>query len=116
MKTITAIIMTIITICLLTMPAAAEVVNRGEYYPRLSVVTACERVGDSDLWVIICTDKNGEQWAFYGEEEDAHIGNIYNLLMINMGEDEEADEIVDAFFEGRMDDHVLRDWLNGNWQ
>ena len=70
----------------------------------------------TDLWVISVTDKDGQVWDFYGEEEDAHVGNIYNLLMWNLGEREEADEIVEVYYEGRMDDTALMAWLTGEWQ
>ena len=115
------IIATIITAIIMVstafaMPASAEVGDRGEFYPRLAVVTSYERIGDTDLWVIVCTDKDGEEWAFYGEREDAHIGNVYNLLMWNMGEAEEEDEIIEVYYEGRMDDHALMAWLSGDWQ
>lgn len=121
-KTIkTIIIATIITAVIMistafAMPAVAEVGDRGEFYPRLAVVTSYERIGETDLWVITCTDKDGDEWAFYGEEEDAHIGNIYNLLMWNMGENEEEDEIVEVYYEGRMNEDALSDWLTGAWQ
>lgn len=111
-------IATIITIiALLTIATAtAEIGDRGEFYPRLAVVTAYERIGDTDLWVITCTDKDGAEWSFHGEREDAHIGNVFNLLMWNMGEREEDDEIIEVYYEGRMDDHALMAWLSGDWQ
>lgn len=117
----TIIIATIITAIIMistafAMPAVAEVGDRGEFYPRLAVVTSYERIGETDLWVITCTDKDGNEWAFYGEKEDAHIGNIYNLLMWNMNEAEEEDEIIEVYFEGRMDLDALRDWMTGAWQ
>lgn len=97
-------------------PASAEIGDRGEFYPLLTVVTAYEQIGNTDLWVISVTDKDGRVWDFYGEEEDAHIGNIYNLLMWNMGEREEDDEIVEVYFEGTMDNTSLMAWLTGEWQ
>lgn len=121
-KTIkTIIIATIVTCaimisCACAMPACAEVGDRGEFYPRLAVVTAYEQIGDTDLWVIEVTDKDGEVWSFYGEEEDAEIGNIFNLLMWNLGEAEEADEIVEVYYEGRLDNAGLMAWLAGDWQ
>ena len=121
-KTIkTIMIATIITVmimvsCALAMPAVAEVGDRGEFYPRLAVVTSYERIGDTDEWIIICTDKDGEEWAFYGEREDARIGNIFNLIMWNLSENEEDDEIIEAYYEGCMDQRALRAWLEGDWQ
>ena len=107
------IIATIITITILTACACAiaEVGDRGEFYPRLAVVTSYERIEDSDLWVITCTDKDGNEWAFYGEDEDAHIGNIFNLLMWNLGETEEEDEIVEVYYEGEMTPVELAHWM-----
>ena len=111
----TAITLAIITLCGIA-TANAEVGDRGEFYPRLAVVTAYEQIGDTDLWVITCMDKDGNLWDFYGEEEDAHVGNIFNLLMWNMGEREEDDEIVEVYYEGRMDNEALMAWMTGEWQ
>lgn len=115
-STATAITIAIIIACSFVMTASAEVGDRGEFYPLLTVVTGYERIGDTDMWIIDCTDKDGRVWSFYGEKEDAHIGNVYNLLMWNMGEAEEDDEIIEVYYEGRMDDHALMAWLNGSWQ
>lgn len=117
----TIIIATIITVIIMistafALPASAEVGDRGEFYPRLAVVTSYERIDETDLWVITCTDKDGDEWAFYGEEEDAHIGNIFNLLMWNLGENEEEDEIVEVYYEGCMDLDALSAWLGRDWQ
>lgn len=79
-------------------------------------MTAYERIGDTDEWIITCTDKDGKEWSFFGEKEDAHIGNIYNLLMWNIGEAEEDDEIIEVYFEGCMNENALYDWLMGVWQ
>ena len=106
----TAITMTIIIACSFVLPASAEVGDRGEFYPRLTVVTAYEQVGD--LWIIDCTDKDGMVWSFYGEEEDAHIGTMFNLLMWNMGEAEEDDEIIEVYYEGEMDTMQMVQWLS----
>lgn len=113
---ITAIITAIIIALSILTPACAEVGDRGEFYPRLAVVTAYERIGDTDLWIIEVTDKDGEVWSFYGEEEDAHIGIMFNLLMWNMGEREEEDEIIEVYYEGRMDQQAMMAWLTGEWQ
>ena len=116
MKTITAIALALILTIAIALPATAEVGDRGEFYPRLAVVTAYERIGDTDLWIIEVTDKDGEVWSFYGEEEDAHVGIMFNLLMWNMGEAEEEDEIIEVYYEGRLDNAGLMAWLTGEWQ
>ena len=114
-------IATAITLCIITLcgiaTAHAEVGDRGEFYPLLAVVTGYERIGDTDLWVIDVTDKDGRVWSFYGEEDDAHIGIMFNLLMWNLGgEHEEEDEIVEVYYEGRMDQQAMMAWLSGEWQ
>lgn len=114
MKKITAIITALILTFAIALPACAEIGDCGEFYPRLAVVTSYEQVGD--LWIIDCTDKDGMVWSFYGEEEDAHIGNVFNLLMWNMGEAEEDDEIIEVYYEGCMDNQALIAWLTGEWQ
>lgn len=92
--------------------AVAEVGDHGEFYPRLAVVTSYEKLGDSDTWMIICTDKDGDEWAFYGEKEDAHIGSVVNLLMWNIGENEEENEIVEVYYEGEMTPIEIAHWMN----
>ena len=111
--TIATIVTTLIIAFCGIATASAEVGDRGEFYPRLAVVTAWERLGDTDLYIITVTDKDGEEWAFYGEEEDARIGIIFNLLMWNHGEHEEDDEIVEVYREGRMDSLQLSKWMRG---
>ena len=115
-STATAITIAIIIVCSFVMTASAEVGDRGEFYPLLTVVTGYERIGDTDMWIIDCTDKDGRVWSFYGEEEDAHIGIMFNLLMWNMGEAEEDDEIIEVYYEGRLDNAGLMAWLSGEWQ
>lgn len=107
MKTLKiAIIATIATTLIIALcgiaTATAEVGDRGEFYPLLTVVTGYEQLGDTDIWTIDCTDRFGRVWSFYGEKEDAHIGYIYNLLMWNLGETEEEDEVIEVYYEGMM--------------
>ncbi len=108
------IIATIITITILTACACAvaEVGDRGEFYPRLTVVTSYERLGDTDEYIINCTDKDGMVWSFYGEEEDAHIGTLFNLLMWNMHEEEEQDEVIEVYYEGELSPVEMAHWMN----
>ena len=112
----TAITIAIILTCGFALSASAEVGDRGEFYPLLAVVTGYKQIGDTDLWIIDVTDKDGRVWSFYGEEEDCHIGTMFNLLMCNMGEAEEDDEIVEVYYEGTMDNAALMAWLTGEWQ
>lgn len=107
----TAITIALILTFAIMMPACAEVGDRGEFYPRLTVVVGYERIGDTDMWIIDCMDKDGQVWSFYGEEEDAHIGIMFNLLMWNMGEAEEDDEIIEVYYEGRMDTMQMMKWM-----
>lgn len=106
-----ATIITIVTIILCGVAMAKADPDHGEFYPRLAVVTGYNRIGETDLWVIEVTDKDGQVWAFYGEAEDAHIGTMFNLLMWDLGEAEEDDEIVEVYYEGDMTNGQLMDWL-----
>lgn len=96
MKKVTVII---IILCAIV-TATAEVGDRGEFYPRLTVVIEKEQNIDIDLWVIYCQDKDGNMWAFYDDEGVWNVGDIANLLMWNVGEHEEEDEIIEAYWEG----------------
>lgn len=110
--TATIITVAIMLACACTMPASAEVGDRGEFYPRLTVVTGYEKLGGTDEWVIYCTDKDGMVWSFYGEEEDAYIGTLFNLLMWNMGEEEEQDEVIEVYYEGELSPVEMAHWMN----
>ena len=107
----TIITVAIMLACACVLPASAEVGDRGEFYPRLTVVTSYERLGDTDEYIINCTDKDGMVWSFYGEEEDAHIGTMFNLLMWNMHEEEEQDEVIEVYYEGTMNAVEMARWL-----
>lgn len=110
MKTLKVIsIALMICSMLMVMIAVGSASAEEEQTSRLAVVTAYERVIDSDEWIISCTDKDGNIWSFKGEEEDAHIGYLYNLLMID-------DRVVDAYCKGRLTDDALFAWLTGEWQ
>lgn len=99
MKKAIAIIIAITALCAIA-TATAEVGDRGEFYPRLTVVVEREQIADTDLWVIYCQDKDGNVWTFYDDEGEWNIGDIANLLMWNMGECEEEDEIIEVYWEG----------------
>lgn len=95
-------IATIITIiimlsCAYALPASAD---HGEFYPRLTVVVEKEQTADRGSWVIYCQDRNSNVWAFYDNEGVWNVGDIANLLMWNVGENEEEDEIIEAYWEG----------------
>ena len=105
------IIATIITCiiiigCSTMLPACAE--DRGEFYPKLTVVVGCEQIAP-DLWIIDCMDKTGNVWNFYEDEEPWEEGDLANLLMWNMGEAEEEDEVIEVYYEGHLDN--LEAWI-----
>jgi len=104
--TIIATIATIIIIfsCALALPAVAEVCDRGEFYPRLTVVVETEQVEDSNLWIVYCQDKDGNVWAFFSGEDDWDEGDVANLLMKRVTEHEEEDEIIEVYWEGYTED------------
>lgn len=108
----TALTLAIIISCACAMPAVAEHADHGEFFPQLSVVVGYEQISANE-WIIECMDKDGEVWGFYGEEEDAHIGNIFNLLLWDTGDEI---QVVECYYEGRMTEDALRAWMAGDWQ
>lgn len=97
------IIATIVTVLILVstafaLPAKAEA-DRGEFYPKLTVVVSSVRI-DTGLWVVDCRDQEGNKWSFFDDEGTWEYGDIANLLMWNMGEREEDDEIIEVYWEG----------------
>jgi len=77
--------------------------DRGEFYPRLTVVI--DVVELSNLRYIACQDKDGNIWGFYDDEAEWDVGDIANLLMWNMGEREEDDEIIEVYWEGYTENY-----------
>ena len=80
-------------------PASAE--DRGEFYPKLTVVFESEKIGD--CWIVYCIDKSQNIWSFFDDEGIWAPGDIANLLMWNMGEREEEDEIIEIYWEGHAE-------------
>lgn len=105
MKKAITIIIAIVALCMIA-AATAEVGDRGEFYPRLTVVVEREQIADTDLWVIYCQDKDGNVWTFYDDEGEWNVGDIANLLMWNVGECEEEDEIIEVYWEGYTENPI----------
>lgn len=93
--TIIATIITalIIVSCAYAMPANAE----QEVYPKLTIVISSVRI-ENNLWVVDCQDKEGNVWSFFEDEGAWKQGDIANLLMMAMENDE--DEVIEAYWEG----------------
>lgn len=104
----TAITIAIMISCACAMPAQAAPADHGEFFPCLSVVVGYEHV-TAEEWLIECMDKDGEIWSFYGEEEDAHIGIMFNLLLWDLGDEI---QVVECYYEGRMEQDAMMEWMN----
>ena len=100
-----AVIITIAILfsCAYAIPAHAEQ-DRGEFYPRLTVVIEKEQTEEPGWWVVICRDKDGNLWTFYDDEEEWNVGDIANFLMWNTSEHEEDDKIIEVYWEGYTED------------
>jgi len=94
-----AIIATIITVVIITLCGIATAET---LYPRLTVVIGSEEVAPN-LWEIECVDKVGHVWSFLEDEEPWNVGDIANLLMVDLGEDEETHKIIEVWFEGHLE-------------
>ena len=92
-----AVMVVVMVICGCACAQAGEL-ERGEFYPKLTVVFEIETIGG--LQVVHCEDNSQNQWSFFDDENYYKVGDIVNLLMWNMGEREENDEIVEAYKEG----------------
>lgn len=96
---ITAII---ICSCACAIPAGAEA-ERPEFYPKLTIVTNAQQLSDGS-WLVTCHDQDGQDWAFYDDENTWKIGDLANCLMWTVGNTEETDEIIEVYFEGHTED------------
>ena len=90
-------LVTITCACILALficfPAEAEL-EHGEMYPKLTVVIESTKI--DDLWLVSCRDREGNVWAFWDDEGTWDYGDIANLLIWNI----EEDEIIDVSWEG----------------
>ena len=99
-------LMTVTCACILALfvcfPAEAERVaaqekaelDHGEMYPKLTVVI--ESIKVDDLWLIYCRDREGNAWTFWDDEDTWAYGDIANLLMWDL----EEDEVIEVYWEG----------------
>lgn len=99
------IIATIITACIIiscayAMPASAE---SADYYTKLTIITGHVKI-DTGLWVVDCRDKEGHIWCFIDDEGTWKRGDVANLLMFRLNENEENDEIMEVYWEGFVED------------
>ena len=68
--------------------------GHGEMYPKLTIVIESTKV--DDLWLVSCRDREGNVWAFWDDEGTWAYGDIANLLMWDL----EEDEIIEVYWEG----------------
>jgi hypothetical protein len=68
--------------------------GHGEMYPKLTVVIESTKV--DDLWLVSCLDREGNVWTFWDDEGTWAYGDIANLLMWDIGEE----EIIEVYWEG----------------
>jgi len=88
----TAITMIILISCACAMPAYAA--GELELHPKLAVVVDTEKV--DNLWLVYCQDREGDVWTFWDDEGTWAYGDIVNLLMQEL----EEDEIIEVYWEG----------------
>jgi len=109
-----AIIATIVTTiimcsCTYLLPVYADGIgDRGEFYPRLTIVVGVEQIEETGLWIISCIDRFGNIWEFFADSDEWSVGDLANLLMWKINENEEEDEIVEVYWEGYFETE--------NWQ
>lgn len=107
---IAIIITTIICSCAYAIPSQAET-ERPEFYPKLAIVVETEKIGS--CWIVYCIDKSKNIWTFYDNEGVWVKGDIVNLLMCAIKENEEEDEIIEVYWEGYTKDVNLFYQING---
>ena len=105
-------IATIATILLIALCGVATAT--AETYDLTAVVIDYKQIGDTDIYIINLMDINGDKRDFLGEAEDAHIGNLYRVTMLDMSEEhEEADKISDVELITRLDIMEMVSFLRG---
>ena len=99
-----------LALVILVSVAIAEEENGVDFYPLLTVVVEVDVEED----VVICLDKFGDEWAFYGVDFWC-VGDLCNLLMFNNGGYYTEHEIIDVYWEGHFElDELIR--FIENWE
>lgn len=108
---IIATIITAIIICSCAYAIPAQAEDRPEFYPKLTIVINTVRIEDH-LWIVECRDREDNMWYFYDDEHTWAKGDIANLLMMAINEEEEDDEIIEVYWEGYTEN--ITEWLHNN--
>lgn len=80
-------------------PVEAE--RAAELYPKLAIVIESTKI--DNLWLVSCRDREGNVWAFWDNEGIWTYGDIVNLLMWDI----EEDEIIEVYWEGHTENVQL---------
>ena len=98
MKTLKiATIATIITTIIIALcGVATATAETADTYTMPAVVTAWKQIGDTNLYVVDCTTKDGNVWSFFADGYTYRIGDVVVLTMWKCTEAEEDDEILDV--------------------
>ena len=113
MKNMKAWIISLAVVCVVMIVCGCAVAeDRGEFYPKLTVVFDTEEIGNAR--VIYCVDKAQNVWSFYDDYNEWDVGDIANLLMWKLNEHDEDDEIVEVYWEGHTEEPENL-WGNLEW-
>jgi hypothetical protein len=109
MKTIkTIIIATVIAVaimisCACAMPACAEGTDTHE----VTGVVIAMNVAHADTWEITVLDEQGDEWAFYADNNDGEYWHIGDLVLMTMWKD----EVVDVILLGELTPVGVARWM-----
>lgn len=82
-------------------PAQAEAtpITADNYYGKLVIVTSSIRI-ETSIWVVSCQDRKGNILHFLNDTGVLQQGDILNLLMFRVNENEKDDECMEYTWEG----------------
>lgn len=98
-KLIISVCVSILVLCIWCNAHANTSLINSDIYIKLTIVIDTTRI--DNLWLISCEDSEGQVWAFWDDEDRWVRGDIVNLLMTNVGQEQ---TIIEAYWEGHIND------------
>ena len=115
MTSTTKIIVIVIAIALMSMfflPIMGEAETQDDEFYFRSTIVIDWKIEDDHL-IVLCQDKEGNQWEFYEYENFWDEGDICLLKMWNNSDDITQHEIIETYYDGHMRFIEAVEWLYG---
>ena len=98
-KLIISVCVSILVLCICGNAYANTSLINSDIYIKLTIIIDTTRI--DSLWLISCEDPEGQVWTFWDDEDRWACGDIVNLLMTNVDQEQ---TIIEAYLEWHIND------------